>query len=101
MASRVGPIVVLTRFHVINLEVSYHVLLGHPWLQKHRLIPFAYDQCVKGRLNWRLVRIPANHNSFNRGELNFMEMKFYSELEPNDESPTLGTSGAPILEEDE
>ena len=25
---RVGPIVALTRFHVINSEVSYHVLLG-------------------------------------------------------------------------
>ena len=28
LALRVGPIVALTRFHVINLEVSYHVLLG-------------------------------------------------------------------------
>ena len=27
---RVGPIVALTRFHVINSEVSYHVLLGYP-----------------------------------------------------------------------
>ena len=29
LALRVGPIVALTRFHVINAEVSYHVLLGH------------------------------------------------------------------------
>ena len=28
LALRVGPIVALTRFHVINLKVSYHVLLG-------------------------------------------------------------------------
>ena len=28
LALRVGPIVALTRFHVINSEVSYHVLLG-------------------------------------------------------------------------
>ena len=26
LAVRVGPIVALTRFHVINSEVSYHVL---------------------------------------------------------------------------
>ena len=39
LALRVGPIVALTRFHVINSEVSYHVLLGRPWLHKHRLIP--------------------------------------------------------------
>ena len=30
LALKVGPIVALTKFHVINLEVSYHVLLGHP-----------------------------------------------------------------------
>ena len=28
LALRVGPIVALSRFHVINSEVSYHVLLG-------------------------------------------------------------------------
>ena len=27
---RVGPIVALTRFHVIDLAVSYHALLGRP-----------------------------------------------------------------------
>ena len=30
LALRVGAIVTLTRFHVINSEVSYHVLLGRP-----------------------------------------------------------------------
>ena len=30
LALRVGPIVALTRFHVINSEVSYHILLGCP-----------------------------------------------------------------------
>lgn len=35
LALRVGPIVTLTRFHVINSKVSYHILLGQPWLYKH------------------------------------------------------------------
>ena len=39
LALRVGLIVALTRFHVVNAEVSYHVLLGRSWLHKHRLIP--------------------------------------------------------------
>ena len=30
LALRVSPIVALTRFHVINSEVSYHILLGRP-----------------------------------------------------------------------
>ena len=64
LALRVGPIVALTRFHVINSEVSYHVLMGCPWLHKHHLIPSTYHQCVKERLNGRPVRIPANYNPF-------------------------------------
>ena len=91
----------LTRFHVINAEVSYHVLLGRPWLHKHRLIPSTYHQCIKGRLNGRPVGIPANRNPFSQGEVNFVETTFYNEVEPDDESPTLGTTGAPILEEKE
>ena len=98
---RVGPIVALTRFHVINSEVSYHVLLGRPWLHKHCLIPSTYHQCVKGRLNGRPVKIPANHNPFSQGEVNFVKTMFYDELEPDDESPTPGTPGAPILKEEE
>jgi len=80
LALRVGPIVALTRFHVINSEVFYHVLLGRPWLYKHRIIPSTYHQCVKGRLNGRLVRIPANHKPFSKGEVNSVETMFYNEL---------------------
>ena len=101
LALMVGPIVTLTRFHMINSEVSYHMLLECPWLQTHRLIPFMYHQCVKGRLNGRPIRIPTNHYPFSQGEVNFMETMFYNVLEPDDESPTPGTPGAPILEEEE
>ena len=101
LALRVGPIVALTRFHVINAKVSYHVLLGCSWLHNHRLIPSMFHQCIKGRLNGRPVRIPANRNPFSQGELNFVETMFYDELEPDDESPTPGIPGAPILEEEE
>ena len=61
LAFRVGPIVALTRIHVTNSKVSYHILLGCPQLHKNRLIPSTYHQCVKGRP----VRIPANPNPFN------------------------------------
>ena len=101
LALRVGPIIALTKFHVINLEVSYHVLLGRPWLHKHRFILSTYHQCVQRRLNGRPIKIPTNHNPFSQGEVNFMETMFYSELEPDDESPTSRTPGAPILEEEE
>ena len=60
-----------------------------------------YHQCVKRRLNGRLVRIPANPNHFSQGEVNFVETMFYDKLEPDDEIPTQGTLGAPVLEEEE
>ena len=39
---KVGPIASLAHFHVVKMEVSYHVLLGRPWLHKHRLVPSTY-----------------------------------------------------------
>ena len=39
---KVGPIAYLAWFHVVKTEVSYHVLLGRPWLHKHRLVPSTY-----------------------------------------------------------
>ena len=39
---KVGPIDSLARFHMVKTEVSYHILLGRPWLHKHRLIPSTY-----------------------------------------------------------
>jgi len=44
---KVGHIASLARFHVVRTEVSYHLLLGRPWLHKHRLVQFTYHQCVK------------------------------------------------------
>ena len=39
---KVGPIASLARFHVVKMEVLYHVLLGRPWLHKHRLVLSIY-----------------------------------------------------------
>ena len=39
---RVGPIVALIRFHVIDSVISYHALLGQPWLHRHKLVPSTY-----------------------------------------------------------
>ena len=52
---KVGPITSLARFHVMKTEVSYHILLGRPWLHKHRLVPSTYHQCMEGRLNNRII----------------------------------------------
>ena len=70
---KVGPIASLARFHVVKTEVSYHVLLGRPWLHKHRLVPSTYHQCVKGRLNGRMI-CPS---LFEQAEAHLVETMFY------------------------
>lgn len=39
---KVRPIASLARFHVVKTKVSYHILLGRPWLHKCRLVSFTY-----------------------------------------------------------
>ena len=79
---RVGLIVALTRFHVIDSAVPYHALLGRPWLHKHKLVPSTYHQCVKRRFLGKLIRIPANHTSFDLSEAHYFEADFYNEFTP-------------------
>nr|POF10230.1 hypothetical protein CFP56_14167 [Quercus suber] len=85
LAFGVGLIVALTQFHVINLEVSYRILLGQPWIHKHCLVPLTYHQFMKGRLIGKPIKIAGNPSPFNRNEVNFVETMFYDELAPIEE----------------
>ena len=79
---KVGPIIALTRFHVIDSIVPYHVLLGRPWLHKHQLISLTYHQCVKGRLNGKPIQIAANPTPFDQSKSHFVEASLYDEITP-------------------
>ena len=85
---KVGPIVALTRFHVINSAVSYHALLGWPWLHRHKLVPSTYHQCVNGRFNGKPICIPTNHTPFDLFEAHHFEADFYDEFTPCGEDAT-------------
>ena len=74
---KMGPIASLTQFHVVKTKVSYHVLLGRSWLHKHRLVLSTYNQCVKGRLNGRMIQIAANLSPFKQAEAHLVEIIFY------------------------
>ena len=62
--------------------VPYHILLGRPWLHKHQLVFSTYHQCVKGRLNGKLIRIAANPTPFNQSKSYFVEATLYDEVAP-------------------
>ena len=80
---KVGPIAFLARFHVVKIEVSDHILLGRPCLHKHHLILSTYDQCVKGRLNGKMIRIATNPSPFELAEAHLVETMFYDEWAPS------------------
>jgi hypothetical protein len=96
LALKVGPILSLTRFHVIDYAVSYHVLLGRPWLHKHKLVSSTYHQCVKGRLNGKPIMLPANNTPFDETEAHFVEATFYEDLASAGEASTSKTIGTPL-----
>ena len=79
---KVGPIASLAWFHVLKMKVSYHVLLGRPWLHKHWLVLSTYHQCVKGRSNGRMIRITANPSPFKQVEAHLIETMFYDQWAP-------------------
>ena len=83
---KIGPITSLARFHVVKTKVSYHVLLGRPWLHKHQLVPSTYHQCVKGRLNGRMIRVAANPSLFEQAEAHLVETMFYDQWALSGES---------------
>uniref|UniRef100_A0A2N9GLY1 Integrase catalytic domain-containing protein n=1 Tax=Fagus sylvatica TaxID=28930 RepID=A0A2N9GLY1_FAGSY len=76
-------------------EVPYHVLLGRPWLHKHKLISSTYHQCIKGRLNGKPIRIAANPSPFDQTEAHFIEAALYDELS-TEEPPIIKPSGTPL-----
>jgi hypothetical protein len=96
LALKVGPILSLTRFHVIDSVVSYHVFLCCPWLHKHKLVSSTYHQCVKGMLNGKPIKIPANNTPFDETKAHFVEAAFYEDLAPAGESSTSRTMGTPL-----
>ena len=83
---KIGPIPSLARFHVVKTEVSYHVLLERPCLHKHRLVPSTYHQCMKGRLNGRMIRIAENPSSFEQANVHLVKTMFYDQWAPSGES---------------
>ena len=48
-----GPIASLARFHVVKMEVSYHILLGRPWLHKILVGPIYLPSMRERKVEWQ------------------------------------------------
>ena len=76
--------------------VPYHVLLGRPWLHKHRLISSTYHQCVKGKLNGKPILIAVNPTPFDQSESHFVKAALYDEITPAREASLSKPIGTPF-----
>uniref|UniRef100_A0A2N9FIW5 Reverse transcriptase domain-containing protein n=1 Tax=Fagus sylvatica TaxID=28930 RepID=A0A2N9FIW5_FAGSY len=93
---KVGLLVALTRFHVVDSVVPYHILFGRPWLHKNQHVSSTYHQCVKGRLNGKPIRIAANPTPFDQSESHFVEVALYDEVAPVGEASFAKPIGIPL-----
>ncbi|KAK9921974.1 hypothetical protein M0R45_030464 [Rubus argutus] len=93
---RVGPIRSWTKFQVLDVNTSYHVLLGRPWLNKHKLVPSTYHQCVKGQVGLKPIRIPGNQLPFHQSEAHYIEAQYYNEFTSDGGITPFEVSGVPL-----
>ncbi len=61
---RVSPVTQETLFHVIDLNLPYNILLGHPWIHSMKAIPSTYHQCIKFLHNGTEITIHADPKPF-------------------------------------
>lgn len=62
---------------VINVDKSYSVLLGRPWMHKNAAVPSTYHQCVKYPLRETQGTITTDNDSFSTIETYHADCQFY------------------------
>ncbi len=61
---KVGPAIINTKCHILDLDFPYNILLGWPWIHTLRVVPSTYHQCLKFPHQEREVTIPRDPTPF-------------------------------------
>lgn len=61
---QVGPVQRDTMFQVLDIDLTYNILLGHPWIHEIQVLPSTYHQCIKFPYNGQEILISADTNPF-------------------------------------
>lgn len=75
--SRFGEIEDFDEYMVINVDMLYTVLLGHPWMHKNVAVFSSYHQCVKYPLRGAHGTITTDNDPFSTVETYHAESQFY------------------------
>ena len=70
-------------FHVMDVShMSWHMLLGRPWIHDHRCVPSSWHQCIKAApFKTGQVWVRGLKNPFAIEEAHFYEASYF--IEPN------------------
>lgn len=72
---KVGPLQKDTTCQVLDLDLSYNILLGRPWIHEIQAIPSTYHQCLIFPYNGQEIMFSTDSNPF----------KYCSNLKPTQE----------------
>ena len=61
---KVGPALINTECHVLDLDFPYNILLGRPWIHTLKAVPSTYHHCLKLPHQGREVTIPGDPTPF-------------------------------------
>ena len=61
---KVGPAIINTECHVLDLDFPYNILLGRPWIHTLKAVPSTYHQCFKFPHQGREVTILGDPTPF-------------------------------------
>ncbi|KAI5323830.1 hypothetical protein L3X38_032903 [Prunus dulcis] len=67
-------------FHVIDVDTSYNIVLGCPWLHTYGLVPSTLYQCFKYLVDGEVKSVSADMDLFRGEEVNYSDAKFYGPL---------------------
>ena len=61
---KVGPAIINTECHVLDLDLPYNILLGRPWIHTLKAVPSTYHQCLKFPHQGREITILGDPTPF-------------------------------------
>ena len=76
----VGEIRSATKFHIIDSEANYHIILGRTWMHRYGAVPSSYHQCVKAKWGKKTVTIQATERPFEIHEAHYSDAIYFTEL---------------------
>ena len=72
----IGELYSKALFHAIDVDTSYNVLLGCPWVHTYGIIVFALHQCFKlCDEDGNVKMVYTDPNPFTREEVNYLDAK--------------------------